>query len=217
MTLYCQAMLTLYAASSNAGKLRDFAAAAEAWQPGIEIAVLPGLAAIPAPEETGASFAQIAREKAVAYSRYAPGLLVLADDSGLEVDALDGAPGVRSARYARDADINGGDTDARNNEYLLHQLRGVPWEQRTARYRCALAVARDGACVAESDGVVEGLILDAPLGTGGFGYDPLFWLPECGASMAQIDLAEKQAFSHRGRALRRLLAKLKAKADSLRE
>jgi XTP/dITP diphosphohydrolase len=204
-------MLTLYAASSNAGKLRDFAAAAKAWQPEIEIAVLPGLAAIPAPEETGASFAQIAREKAMAYSRFAPGLLVLADDSGLEVDALGGAPGVRSARYARDAGIASADADASNNAYLLTQLRGVPPEQRTARYRCALAVARDGVCVAESDGVVEGVLLEAPRGTGGFGYDPLFWLPERGASMAQIDLAEKQAFSHRGRALQRLLAMLAGK------
>jgi XTP/dITP diphosphohydrolase len=213
-------MLTLYAASSNAGKLRDFAAAAKAWQPEIEIAALPGLAAIPAPEETGASFAQIAREKAMAYSRFAPGLLVLADDSGLEADALDGAPGVHSARYARDAGITDADVDASNNEYLLVQMRGVPPEQRTARYRCALAVARDGVCVAESDGVVEGVLLETPLGTGGFGYDPLFWLPERGATMAQIDLAEKQAFSHRGRALRRLLATLataKATADSLRE
>ncbi len=213
-------MLTLYAASSNAGKLRDFAAAAEAWQPEIEIAVLPGLAAIPAPEETGASFAQIAREKAIAYSRFAPGLLVLADDSGLEVDALDGAPGVRSARYAGDAGITGADADASNNAYLLTRMRGVPAAQRTARYRCALAVARDGVCVAESDGVVEGVLLEAPLGTGGFGYDPLFWLPERGVTMAQIGLAEKQAFSHRGRALRRLLATLtgqKAPADSLRE
>jgi XTP/dITP diphosphohydrolase len=211
-------MLTLYAASSNKGKLRDFAAAAEAWQPEVQIAVLPGLAAIPAPEENGASFAQIARDKAIAYSRFAPGLLVLADDSGLEVDALDGAPGVRSARYARNAGIIGADADASNNEYLLAEMRGVPPVQRTARYRCALAVARDGVCVAESDGVVEGVLLEAPLGTGGFGYDPLFWLPERGATMAQIDLAEKQAFSHRGRALRRLLATLAtAKADSLRE
>ena len=213
-------MLTLYAASSNAGKLRDFAAAAEAWQPEIEIAVLPGLAAIPAPEETGASFAQIARDKAVAYSRFAPGLLVLADDSGLEVDALGGAPGVRSARYASDAGITGPDADASNNAYLLVQLRGVPADMRTARYRCALAVARDGVFVAESDGVVEGVLLEAPRGTGGFGYDPLFWLPDRGASMAQIDVVEKQAFSHRGRALRSLLAMLtgqKTTADSLRE
>ncbi len=209
-------MLTLYAASSNAGKLRDFAAAAQAWQPSIRIAELPGIAAIAAPEETGATFAQIAREKAIAYSRFAHGLLVLADDSGLEVDALQGAPGVRSARYAQDAGLTGGDTDARNNQYLLRQLHGVPWEQRSARYLCALAVARDGVCLAENDGIVEGMILDAPQGTGGFGYDPLFWLPERGATMAQIALAEKQGFSHRGRALRSLLDTLTT-ADSLRE
>jgi XTP/dITP diphosphohydrolase len=198
---------TLYVASSNPGKLRDFAVAAVVFR--VEIAVLPGLKAIPAPEEDGATFDVNARLKAEAYSRARPGLLVLADDSGLEVDALEGAPGVRSARYAEDAGFAGGldDTiDQRNNLYLLEQLgesRALPpWK---ARYRCSLAVARDGVTLQMADGSVEGQILAEPRGTGGFGYDPLFWVPGLGKTMAEIDLATKQTLSHRGRALTALL------------
>jgi XTP/dITP diphosphohydrolase len=199
---------TLYVASSNAGKLRDFAAAAAVF--GVEIAVLPGLKDIPAPAEDGATFEVNARLKAEAYSRVRPGLLVLADDSGLEVDALDGAPGVRSARYAEDAGFAGdASIDRRNNLYLLEELRAhgatQPW---TARYRCVLAVARDGATLRTADGLVEGQITAGPRGTGGFGYDPLFWLPELGKTMAEIDLETKQRLSHRGRALEALLAKM---------
>jgi XTP/dITP diphosphohydrolase len=197
---------TLYVASSNAGKLRDFAAAAAVF--GVGLAVLPGLAEIAAPEENGATFDANARLKAEAYSRARPGLLVLADDSGLEVDALNGAPGVRSARYSQDADFDAAkveDADGRNNLYLLEQLRGHarPW---TARYRCVLALARDGAVQRTAAGAVEGEIIADPRGTGGFGYDPLFWLPGLGKTMAEIDLATKQTLSHRGRALTALLA-----------
>ena len=197
---------TLYVASSNAGKLRDFAAAAMVF--GVEIAVLPGLKEIPAPEEDGATFEANARLKAEVYSRARPGLLVLADDSGLEVDALGGAPGVRSARYADDAGFDltdSEDADGRNNLYLLEQLRGHarPW---MARYQCVLALARDGAVLRTATGAVEGEIIAEPHGAGGFGYDPLFWLPELGKTMAEIDLATKQTLSHRGRALTALLA-----------
>jgi XTP/dITP diphosphohydrolase len=196
----------LYVASSNAGKLRDFGAAAAVF--GVEIAVLPGLKEIPAPEEDGATFEANARLKAEAYSWARPGLLVVADDSGLEVDALDGAPGVRSARYAEDAgfDVSDGeDADVRNNLYLLRQLRGHarPW---AARYHCVLALARDGAVLRTAAGVVEGEIIAEPRGAGGFGYDPLFWLPGLGKTMAEIELATKQTLSHRGRALATLLA-----------
>jgi XTP/dITP diphosphohydrolase len=201
----------LYAASSNAGKLRDFSVAAAVF--GVEIAVLPGMKEIPVPAEDGATFEANARLKAEAYSRARPGLLVLADDSGLEVDALDGAPGVRSARYAEDAGFAGADdalVDRRNNRYLLDQLRAggatPPW---TARYRCALAVARGGACLWTADGSVEGQIVAEPRGMGGFGYDPLFWVPELGKTMAEIDLETKQRLSHRGRALQALLGRMR--------
>jgi XTP/dITP diphosphohydrolase len=200
---------TFYVASSNAGKLRDFAAAAAVF--GVDIALLPGLTEIPAPAEDGATFAANARLKAEAYSRARPGLLVLADDSGLEVDALGGAPGVRSARYADDAGfdvIDSEDADGRNNLYLLEQLRGHsrPW---VGRYRCVLALARSGVTLLTADGVVDGEIIREPHGMGGFGYDPLFWLPELGKTMAEIDLETKQRLSHRGRALQALLERMR--------
>ena len=201
---------TLYVSTSNPGKLRDFAVAAAAWSDRVEIASLPGLATIPPPPEDAATFVENARDKAIAYSRHAAGCMVLADDSGLEVDALDGAPGVRSARYAADAGFYRGalSGDACNNLLLLKNLQGVPDGERTARYRCALAAARDGECIAMAEGVVEGTILAAPRGSGGFGYDPLFYLPERGRTMAEIDLEVKLRISHRGRALRALLQKL---------
>jgi XTP/dITP diphosphohydrolase len=196
---------TLYVASSNGGKLRDFAVAAAIF--GVEIALLPGLEEIPPPEENGMTFDANARLKAEAYSRARPGLLVLADDSGLEVDALDAAPGVRSARYAEDAGFaSDASVDQRNNLYLLEQLRErgttQPW---MARYRCALAVAQGGVTLWTADGTVEGQIVAEPRGAGGFGYDPLFWLPELNKTMAEIDLETKQRLSHRGRALQALL------------
>jgi XTP/dITP diphosphohydrolase len=203
--------LRLYAATTSAGKLRDFRTAAQAHS--ISIDPLPRLENVPAPEENGATFAANATLKAVYYSRFAPGELVVADDSGLEVDALDGAPGVRSARFAADSglidspDAND-NTDVWNNIVLLQRMANVPASQRTARYHCVLVAARDGVALHTADGSVEGVILDSPRGTGGFGYDPLFFLPELDRTMAEIDLETKLSLSHRGRALRALLAVL---------
>lgn len=203
--------LRLYAATTSAGKLRDFRTAARAYAVSIE--PLPGIADIPAPEEDGDTFLANAATKAVYYSRFAPGELVVADDSGLEVDALGGAPGVRSARYAADAglvdspDAND-NTDVWNNMLLLQKLDGIPAALRTARYHCTLVAARDGEIFQVADGSVEGTILEAPRGTGGFGYDPLFYLPELGKTMAEIDLETKLSHSHRGRAIAALLPML---------
>jgi len=200
--------LRLYAATTSQGKLRDFRIAAHAH--GVEIDPLPALKTIPAPDEDGATFAANATLKAVYYSRFAPGELVLADDSGLEVDALNGEPGVRSARLAADTglvdspDAND-NTDVWNNMVLLQRLATVPATERTARYRCVLVAARDGQPLQSGQGAVEGLILEAPRGTGGFGYDPLFYLPELDRTMAEIDLETKLTLSHRGRALAALL------------
>lgn len=202
--------MLLYIATSNPGKLRDFAAAAT---PGFELAPLPGLADIPAPPEDDPTFTGNAVAKAVAYSLHAPGLIVLADDSGLEVDALHGAPGVRSARYADDRGFvsrRSMATDARNILCLLDDLGSTREADRTARYRCALAAARDGAVLATAEGTVEGEILAVPRGNGGFGYDPLFLLPDEGLTMAELPIADKLEFSHRGRALGALLPKLSA-------
>ena len=165
------------------------------------------------PAEDGTTFEENARSKAIEYSLHAPGMIVLADDSGLEVDALHGAPGVRSARYAGDANFEPDsspalDDDSRNNEFLLENMRGIPPLRRTARYRCVLAAARDGECIAVAHGTVEGIILEAPRGSGGFGYDPLFYVPELHHTMAEISLEEKYKISHRGHALRRLLTQL---------
>jgi len=203
--------LRLYAATTSQGKLRDFRAAAEAHALSIE--PLPGLKIIPAPEENGLTFSENARLKAVYYSRFAPGELVLADDSGLEVDVLGGAPGVRSARFAADSGLTDSpdandNTDVWNNIVLLQRLAGVPPCRRTARYRSVLAVARDGQILSTAEGEVEGLILGAPRGTGGFGYDPLFYLPALHLTMAEIDLETKLTLSHRGRAIQALLPEL---------
>jgi XTP/dITP diphosphohydrolase len=200
--------LRLYAATTSQGKLRDFRTAADAHS--LVIEPMPNLENVPAPEENGLTFAANATLKAVYYSRIAPGEWVLADDSGLEVDALDGAPGVRSARFAADAGLAGSQdpiqTDAQNNLLLLERLAGVPQGQRTARYRCVLAAARDGVVLHTAEGTVEGLIMEAPRGTDGFGYDPLFYLPALGLTMAEIDLETKHLLSHRGRAIAALLA-----------
>lgn len=198
--------MKLYVATGNPGKLRDFAVAAK--DTGIAIEPLPGLSDIAAPAENEASFEGNARAKAIYYSRFAPGEIVIADDSGLEVDALGGEPGVRSARYAADAGFTGDErlsVDQRNNVYLLRQMQAVPPGQRSARYRCALAAARDGVCLYTGEGSVEGEILNEPRGNGGFGYDPLFYLSELKKTMAEIDLVTKHTLSHRGRALRNLL------------
>jgi len=203
--------ICLYAATSSEGKLRDFRTAAE--EHGLSIEPLPGLGGIAAPEEDGESFEANARLKAEYYSRFAPGELVVADDSGLEVEALGGAPGVRSARYAADAglvdspDAND-NTDVWNNMVLLQRMLAIPAGRREARYRCVLAAARDGVVERVAEGSVEGVILEAPRGTGGFGYDPLFYLPELGKTMAEIDLETKLSLSHRGRAIRQLIGTL---------
>ena len=200
--------LRLYAATTNAGKLRDFQTAARTFSVAIE--PLPGIESISSPEDDGATFEANAILKALYYSRFSPGAMVLADDSGLEVDALDGAPGVRSARFAADAglidspDAND-NTDVWNNMVLLQRLSTVPAAQRAARYLCVLAAARDGVLCHTADSSVEGVVLDAPRGTGGFGYDPLFYLPELDRTMAEIDLETKLTLSHRGRALVKLL------------
>ena len=203
--------LRLYAATTSAGKLRDFRTAAQAFSVSIE--PLPGIEKISAPKEDGDTFLANAATKAVYYSRFARGELVVADDSGLEVDALGGAPGVRSARFAADQgfvdspDAND-NTDVWNNIVLLQRLEGIPASLRTARYHCTLVVARDEEVFQIADGSVEGVILDAPRGTGGFGYDPLFYLPELGKTMAEIDLETKLSLSHRGRAIAALLPNL---------
>ena len=161
----------------------------------------------PEVEETGTTFLANATLKAVAISRLAGGL-VLADDSGLEVDALDGAPGVYSARYAGE-----GADDAANNARLLENLAGVPASERTARFRCVMVVARDGEVLADFDGSVEGRIIEAPRGDHGFGYDPLFVPDGHDATFAELGAEIKNGMSHRARALETLVPWLDRAGD----
>ncbi len=192
-------------ATSNPGKLRDFAGAAAPHR--IEIAGLPNFASLPLVVEDGQTFEENARKKAEEYSQYAAGEIVLADDSGLEIDALNGAPGVHSARYAADqphlADEN--TDDEANNARVLRELRHVPPEKRTGRFVCVLAAARDGKTLATFRGTAEGVILDAPRGTNGFGYDPLFYFPQIQKTFAELSAEEKANYSHRGAAFRQFL------------
>jgi XTP/dITP diphosphohydrolase len=174
---------------------------------------------IPDVEEDADTFVGNATKKAQEVSR-ATGFPALADDSGLEVDALGGAPGVWSARYAGGGG-GGSGGDAANNAKLLTALRDVPAERRTARFRSVLALADVAgplrADVITADGVCEGIVLDAPRGTGGFGYDPLFLVPELGQTFAELGIGTKGELSHRARAMQaikpRLLAYLQQLAD----
>jgi XTP/dITP diphosphohydrolase len=189
--------VTLYCATGNAGKLREFRLAAGGTAgDGFLIEPLTGISV---PGETGSTFEENASEKAVYYSRYAPGLL-FADDSGLEVDALGGAPGIYSARYAGD--------DAANNTRVLREMEGVA--NRAARFVSVIALAEQGELVQTFRGEVEGELLTGPRGDGGFGYDPLFWYPPFGCSLAQVAAERKHAVSHRGKALALMLAWLRA-------
>ncbi len=202
-------------ATSNAGKLRDFAGAARAH--GVEIAAIPNFNTLPLVVEDGATFEENARKKAREYSLAVPGTVVLADDSGLEIDALQGAPGVHSARYAAEephkADAN--TDDNLNNARVLRELWGVPLEQRGGQFVCVLAVARDGKDLASFKGVAQGRILDEPRGTNGFGYDPLFFFPSIEKTFAELSTEEKSRYSHRGEAFRKFLDWCDARGNDL--
>jgi XTP/dITP diphosphohydrolase len=192
-------------ATSNPGKIRDFAGAAS--HHGIEVAGIPNFSSIPPVVEDGATFEANARRKAEAYSRHVPGQVVIADDSGLEVDALGGAPGVHSARYAADephaAESNTDDDD--NNAKLIREIRRLPPDKRTGRFVCWIAAARDGQTLAVFEGKAEGIIQETPRGSNGFGYDPLFFFPQIGKTFAELTAAEKAHYSHRGEAFRKFL------------
>jgi XTP/dITP diphosphohydrolase len=213
-------MRRILIATSNPGKLHDFAGAAARY--GVEVAGLPNFASLPSVVEDGLTFEENAKKKAEAYSRAAPEEVVIADDSGLEVDALNGAPGVHSARYAapellgQEPHQAGANTDDEaNNARILRELKGVPGDKRTARFVCVLAAARDGKTLATFRGTVEGIILDALRGKNGFGYDPLFYYPQIEKTFAELSAEEKANYSHRGKAFRLFLEWYGASADHL--
>ena len=198
-------MKPILIATSNPGKLRDFQGAAASH--GIEVRPVPNFSSLPAVAEDGASFEANARKKAEAYSRQLPEEIVIADDSGLEVYALGGAPGVHSARYAADeprrADRNS--DDELNNRKLIREITRVGLEDRRARFVCVIAAAREGKTLGVFEGKAEGIIVERPRGSNGFGYDPLFYFPEIGKTFAELTAEEKARYSHRGMAFRKFL------------
>jgi XTP/dITP diphosphohydrolase len=191
-------------ASSNAGKLAELEAlaAGEGYGARFRFALFPNFASLPKFEESAATFAENAAGKAIHYSRGVQEP-VLADDSGLVVPALGGAPGVYSARYAGE-----GASDADRIRKLLDEMRGKTGAQRAARFVCVLALAERGRVIAVVSDSASGELLDQPRGKGGFGYDPVFFAPEPGKTFAELTREEKNRLSHRGKAFRRLLADL---------
>jgi len=190
-------MPNLLLASSNQGKLQEFRALAAGT--GVTLELLPGFDGLPAFDESAPTLAENAAGKALHYSRGTRGL-VFADDSGLVVPALGGAPGVRSSRYA------GPEGDAAKNiEKLLAALAGKTGEERLARFVCVLALAREGRMLGVWSDAVAGRILDSTRGAGGFGYDPVFFYEPLGKTFAELPREEKNRLSHRGRAFRKLL------------
>ncbi|MFB3920464.1 MAG: RdgB/HAM1 family non-canonical purine NTP pyrophosphatase [Terriglobia bacterium] len=195
--------LDLFLASANPGKLREFQIAARLW--GIDVKMLPGFLQLAPCTEDGATFEANARKKALHYAAFTDGL-VFADDSGICVDALGGAPGVHSARFAGPAA-----TDLANNQKLLAELRRIEAGRaraelnRAAHYVCFIALAQGDRIRTVVEGRVDGVIVDVPRGSGGFGYDPHFFYPPLGKTFAEITAEEKFAVSHRGEAFRKLL------------
>ena len=204
------AHVKLFLASSNPGKLAEYRAlveedayAKDAWAPRVEIDLLPGFDSLPSFEENAPTFAENAAGKALHYSRLAAGV-VFADDSGLVVPALGGAPGVLSARYA-----GPGATNAQRIAKLLGELRGKIGSERAAYFVCAIAVAQKGRATAIVTARVDGEILEEPRGGGGFGYDPVFYFPALRKTFAELLPSEKNSISHRGKAFRKLLSALR--------
>ncbi len=193
-------MLELLCATSNQHKLREFQQAAG------DGVIIRGCSFVACPE-TGTSFEENALSKARCYATVHPECWLFADDSGLEVDALGGAPGIYSARYAGE-----GATDTANNSLLLQHLHGVPPEQRTARFVCSIALLHNGSTAAVFRGEAAGRILRRPSGSQGFGYDPLFHYPPLRKSFGHLPTKIKWSHSHRGKAFRALLAWLRTRS-----
>ena len=190
-------MERLLLATTNKGKIRELESliSSESWQ--LTTPDLEGVRAVV--EENGTTLEENATIKAAAYAR-AAGLTAIADDSGLEVEALNGEPGVLSARYAGE-----GASDKERTDHLLAKLASVPWDKRKARFRCVIAIAFPDGRVELCEGECPGIIAFKSRGAGGFGYDPIFYLPEFGKTMAELNLEEKNRVSHRGKAAKKTL------------
>jgi XTP/dITP diphosphohydrolase len=197
----------VFIATKNPGKQRELQALLE--ESGLRVIGPELVTEMRAPVEDGATFRANARKKAIHYSRGVD-KVVLADDSGLEIDALEGEPGVRSARFG-----GASATDDDRVRMVLRRMEGVPWEERTARFRCVVAIARRGEVLVDFDGVVEGLITFEPQGGEGFGYDPIFYFGPMDRTFSEMTREEKDRVSHRGQALEGAVTWLKENAESL--
>jgi XTP/dITP diphosphohydrolase len=195
--------IQVFLASSNPGKLREYRVLSG--DSPVELALLPNFTEVPLFEETALTFAENSAGKALHYSRFATGT-VLADDSGLVVPALGGAPGVYSARYA-----GPGASDSDRVQKLLREMSALSGDDRKARFVCVTTLAQNGRAVAVLSDSAEGVIAKAPQGSGGFGYDPVFFFPQLGRTYAEITREEKNQYSHRGRAFRKALAFLEGR------
>ncbi|EAT16231.1 XTP/dITP diphosphatase [Desulfuromonas acetoxidans] len=194
--------MQLVVATQNQGKLKEIRRVLA--DCGIEVVGMDSFADLVPAQEDGETFADNAHKKALAIARQT-GMLCLADDSGLTVAALDGRPGVYSARYAGE-----GSTDAQNNALLIEELAGVPEPRRQAAFWCVMALCTPDDDCQLFEGRIEGRILDQAQGQGGFGYDPLFFVESHGCTMAELPLDEKNRISHRGQALQKVVAALKS-------
>ena len=200
-------------ATTNPGKIAELSAMLDADVSWVNLSDFKGIGEI---KEDGQSFAENARKKALGYSK-ATGLWTIADDSGLVIDALGGQPGVKSARFSGAKDKERTLIDHKNIAKVLKLLQGVPKEKRTAKFVCCLCLAGADKVLIETQGSLEGLIIDRETGTNGFGYDPIFFVPKLNKTVAQMDADEKNAISHRGNAIRKLRPLLNELLQSIKK
>lgn len=195
----------IFVATGNPGKIAELSGMLDI---GVELVGLVDFCDIKKVKEDGVTFAENARKKALGYAKQT-GIWTIADDSGLVVDALDGEPGVRSARYSGEySDDNRDLLDRKNMAKVLKLLEGVPWEKRTARFICSLCLASAEEVLVETEGRLEGVIAEKQTGENGFGYDPIFFVPELNKTTAQLSREQKNEISHRGRAIKKLKPEL---------
>ena len=192
--------MKILVATTNPGKITELRTMLEGDTEWLSLADCDGIDEV---EEDGVTFAENARKKAAGYAQVV-GLWTIADDSGLVIDALDGAPGVKSARFSGAKDKDRTLLDHKNMAKVLELLKGVPREKRTAKFICHLCLASPDEILIETEGTLEGLINDKPVGENGFGYDPIFFVPHLNKTVAQLTREEKNAISHRGNAIRKL-------------
>ena len=200
-------MKKILVASTNPGKLKELQTMISSGDIDVEWLGLNDFPDLPEVIEDGKTFAENARKKALGYAK-AVGLWTIADDSGLCIDALGGEPGVKSARFSGEKELDRGLLDHKNMEKVLELLRGVPKEKRACRFVCNLCLANPQEILLETKGFLEGSITEEKMGENGFGYDPIFFVPELNKTVAQLSAEEKNSISHRGNAIRRLKPKL---------